>query len=261
VRTGETILEEPLDADGPSNALPMGAGDADVWVECSDGDVVVRGRGFDGGWGEYELAVIREGETVGGFRFAPRQSEDVFRIVFADFRFSPECGYLAVILSGDIGPDQQARDELWILDLAAQTLELALMSRWSPFLIFDYPVQTVDPAWSPDGSRVVFGDGEFGLETYDVMRGRRRLLAGPQRDLYDPVWSPTGKWIAAVSLGREGGYVAVITPDGRHAAYSPQCDGAYAFAWSPLRDELAYICSGRSCEADSLWMWRVGETE
>jgi TolB protein len=61
------------------------------------------------------------------------------------------------------------------------------------------------PAWSPDGSRIVFssnrsGDGELWLMRRDGT-GQRRLAGLPGRDDWSAEFSPDGRWIAFHSLG------------------------------------------------------------
>jgi Tol biopolymer transport system component len=95
-------------------------------------------------------------------------------------------------------------------------------------------------AWSPDGSRIVFGGENGGLYVVDVRGGpKRALLRASQTGT--PVWSPDGRWIA---FARQIGYgpteIYVIHPDGsalqRLTVYGP----ASGLAWS--RDgRLAFI--------------------
>jgi hypothetical protein len=152
------------------------------------------------------------------------------------------------------------------------------MARWSPFLVFDYPVQKIDPVWSPDETVMLFGDGEFGLEIIIMPEGEKKWLAGPGQDLYHPQWSPSGNWIAAEkSTGREmGDYAVLITPDGEYIAYSNSCDRLiFDMKWAPSDDRLAFLCKtwgsdkcveGEPCECIemesekySLWIWDVND--
>lgn len=56
------------------------------------------------------------------------------------------------------------------------------------------------PAWSPDGSKILFTDAEMNLRLLDLATGRETMLdqgnyTWPDRDL-SPVWSPDSRWIA-----------------------------------------------------------------
>jgi WD40 repeat protein len=261
LETGEPTIDVPgiiTNLSQPINTLEKHE-DEYSRVECISGDIVVQTRGIDGSWGEYGLQILNHEEDIEELLFSPKQSEDEFHVVLSDFRFSPRCAYLAIILYGDIAPDSMARYELWILDVQARKLEFAVMGRWSPFLLFDYPVQEIIPDWSPDESRIVFGDGDFGLEIYDVLHRKRELLAGPWRNLYVPKWSHSGKYIAANS--RESGLdsIVILTLNGAQIAYSPECQYILLYEWAPEKDQLAYICSGLSYEVDTLWLWTIEE--
>ena len=84
----------------------------------------------------------------------------------------------------------------------------------------DYPVQSVDPSWLPDGTQLVFGDNGFGLEIYDLDTGARRWLAGPGHAGYRPLWPISGAWIAAERFGTTPEQYMAITPDGQRMALS-----------------------------------------
>lgn len=261
LETGESTIEEPgilTDLSQPSSTIENLEDDY-LLLECISSDVAVKAHGFDGSWGEYRLQILNQDEVIGVLHFSPRQPEDEFHVVLSDFVYSPRCAFLAITLWGDIAPDSPARYELWILDVQARTLEFAVMGRWSPFTLFEYPVQEIVPDWSPDESRIVFGDGDFGLEIYDVSHRDRELLAGPWSNLYIPKWSNSGNWIAANS--RESGLdsIVILTPNGEHSAYSPGCQNILFYEWSPEKDQLAYICSGLSSEVDTLWLWTIEE--
>ena len=115
-----------------------------------------------------------------------------------------------------------------------------------------------DPAFSPDGSRIVFssvgesGDvsdtmGASGLDLYVMAAdgsGRSRLVDGDE-DM-SPDWSPTGEQIAFVRGGGYGGAgrIFVVDPDGGSARALVEYAGGARDgdpAWSPDGTRLAFV--------------------
>lgn len=115
-----------------------------------------------------------------------------------------------------------------------------------------------DPAFSPDGSRIVFssvgeaGDvsdtmGAIGLDLYVMAAdgsGRRRLVDGDE-DM-SPDWAPTGDQIAFVRGGGYGGAgrIFAIDPEDGSARALVEHNGAARDAdpaWSPDGARLAFV--------------------
>ncbi len=60
-------------------------------------------------------------------------------------------------------------------------------------------IDAEDPAWSPDGSRIAFVKGSFGIFTFDVATEALSPVTGEQAsgiDDHEPAWSPDGSMIA-----------------------------------------------------------------
>src|ERR687888_148195 len=81
------------------------------------------------------------------------------------------------------------------------------------------PVNDVEPAWSPDGSKILFMSTRDGMPQIYVMNvdgsGQRNLLKSADVDA-EPSWSPDGTKIVFDRLGRNGIEIVVADADGTH---------------------------------------------
>jgi TolB protein len=101
-----------------------------------------------------------------------------------------------------------------------------------------------DPAWSPDGSKLVFirrvRPSVSEVTTLELVTGGLSTLALPLAAYAAPAWSPDGTQLALVA----GGRLSVMRPDGSELrAIAPAAD--YGAAWSPDGREIAYIHQAR----------------
>ncbi len=112
------------------------------------------------------------------------------------------------------------------------------------------------PAWSPDGTRLVYAGEDEGFKQLFVRTlatGEERRLTDSRRDDIQPVWSPDGRRIAFVRAnnprGRlepsdingwyfEGGDIWTIEPGS--GIESKLVDAAFGPAWSPDGSRLAF---------------------
>jgi Tol biopolymer transport system component len=72
-----------------------------------------------------------------------------------------------------------------------------------------------DPAWSPDGKRIVFVRVGLGIYSMNVDGGAVRRLTKGARDLF-PVYSPNGRRIAFLRIYKTEWYVFTMSPNGRN---------------------------------------------
>jgi WD40 repeat protein len=102
---------------------------------------------------------------------------------------------------------------------------------------------TSAPAWSPDGTRFVFGARGGAIYSIDARSGARSLLVrlpGENLDSVDQIaWSPDGAHIAVVNDGAPGG-VYVMDADGSNVRVPLDDYSWTGIAWSPDGTRLAY---------------------
>ena len=78
-------------------------------------------------------------------------------------------------------------------------------------------MRSVDPEWSPDGTKIAYTRGRYPGGDIWVMNadgtGAARLTAGPRHDM-DPAWSRDGRWICYSSGTYEAAQLRVVRADG-----------------------------------------------
>ncbi|HET8526867.1 MAG TPA: hypothetical protein VFM81_09560, partial [Actinomycetota bacterium] len=127
--------------------------------------------------------------------------------------------------------------------------------------ITNKPGPEFDPAWAPDGSRIVYRDSRRGINKNDEIyvvdadgTNARNLTKDPAND-WGPDWSPDGRTIVFNS-DREGqpmgGYL--IDPDGSHLRRIPTDVYVEYPAWSPDGTRIAFM-GGRSGASEyDIWI-------
>ncbi|HEY2966360.1 MAG TPA: hypothetical protein VGJ99_08775 [Actinomycetota bacterium] len=118
-----------------------------------------------------------------------------------------------------------------------------------------------DPAWSPDGERIVYRDSRRGINQDDeiyVVRadgtGARNLTRDPGND-WGPDWSPDGRTIVFNST-RDGlpmgGFLT--DPDGSHLRRIPTDVWVEYPAWSPDGKRIAFMGGGTNASEYDIWV-------
>lgn len=115
--------------------------------------------------------------------------------------------------------------------------------------ITNNPGSKRQPAWSPDGKKILFtAQGikpEYGLDIW-VMNadgsGQVDLSQRKGNDT-DPTWSPNGQWIAFTNAGREDGVLRIVLmdPAGINQIIMTRQTYEYQPAWSPDMKWLAFV--------------------
>lgn len=114
----------------------------------------------------------------------------------------------------------------------------------------------VDPAWSPDGTKIAFSSRRSGSHDVYVMNadgtGTRRLTSTSADDLH-PTWSPDGRRLAFARSGD----IVVVDADGS-GARSIIASGAEESepAWSPDGRWIAYVRHVPGAPAREVWLAR-----
>jgi Tol biopolymer transport system component len=132
-------------------------------------------------------------------------------------------------------------DDIAVIDLATSGLRR---------LTDDSATLDGSPAWSPDGSRIVFFRGpEMGPSHIYVINADgtdvRQLTQGSRSDR-NPAWSPDGTRIAFARSGNYGYEVYVMDADGSNATAvtSVAAESAPSPVWSPDGSRIALDVDG-----------------
>jgi TolB protein len=118
------------------------------------------------------------------------------------------------------------------------------------------------PAWSPDGKRLAFvqGDrrGNADIMVLDLDSGRARRLTDGAGINTSPCWNPSGTQIAFTS-DREGGPQIYLMQDDGSNLRALTREGAYneSPAWSPSGAQIAYV--SRFEGKFDLFVYKLGE--
>ena len=101
------------------------------------------------------------------------------------------------------------------------------------------------PAWSPDGSKIVFGSEKFGNSDIYVMDANGdnqiNLTSAAGESGANPVWSPDGTQIAFSSSGDQIINIMLVNSDGSDPHILTDTAAPYGtLMWSPDGSQIAF---------------------
>jgi Tol biopolymer transport system component len=119
----------------------------------------------------------------------------------------------------------------------------------------------IDPAWSPDGTKIAFASGRSGSSDIYVMNadgtGTAQLTSTERNDTH-PTWSPGGDSIA---FARDGD-LYVMNADGSDARRISDINAEETSpAWSPDGEWIAYIRRRPGGPIQDVWVMRPDGSE
>jgi Tol biopolymer transport system component len=165
---------------------------------------------------------------------------------------SPD-GKTAVLVSDGPNPTKS--------DMTLKFLNLATGALTSPNLAELSGLGHQDPAYSPDGTSIMYvkeaREGARGASTivrYTIASKTAKALTGP--GYIQPAWSPDGRFIAATQTDPSGTDIVILDArSGAEILRLTNDNTSFAPAWSPAGDEIAFMRVDRG--VIDLWLVKL----
>jgi TolB protein len=242
---------------GGGVVLVGGVETAEAAFPGQNGRIAFNSIGPDGDWHIYTsrpdgsgLRRVTAGPgTYPGRNFAPEWSPDGTKIAFTS--------------------DRDGDEEIYVKDMTSG--KVTQLTHNVPDPEAENPAADADPAWSPDGSRIVFYSsvhfccGSLWVINSDGSNLRRLSqgdLGGPTP--IDPTWSPDGSKIAFANnpQGWDGFFdIWVINSDGsdlRNLTDTPELDDRTP-DWSPNGRKIAWAKQPRADAPTDIWKMNASD--
>jgi len=141
-------------------------------------------------------------------------------------------------------PPLGLQGQIAFVSLADSSVDIAVVNAdGSGFKRMKRPGMDLQPAWSPDGSRIAFvSDGGDGGPSQIHVMSADGTNVSRLTDGWDPAWSPDGSAIAFTSL-RDGNFqiAALSTANGAVTVLTADPWGEGQPTWSPDGRQLAFV--------------------
>jgi Tol biopolymer transport system component len=132
-------------------------------------------------------------------------------------------------------------------DVVVQFFDMKTKTFRKPSLPENSPLGHQDPAWSPDGSQLLYvkngRDGTRGapqIVRYDIRTKRIAALTGP--GYTSPAWSPDGRFVAATKTSALDTDVVILDARNGNELLRLTSDGhSWSPVWSPRGDGVAFL--------------------
>lgn len=105
------------------------------------------------------------------------------------------------------------------------------------------PGSETSPAWSPDGTQIVFvgtQDDSTDLFVMPADGGEATRLTQTDVEEWSPAWSPDGSQIAYVARNGNGGNIHVMSADGTNDTTLTSDNGSWLPSWSPDGSQILF---------------------
>lgn len=250
---GATQTFESGKIPGLLTTLPFASNEETLWGACSSQNMFFSGKEIT--FGQWEPRLWKNCQLAKSFQTIehyPASEPDAIGLAMEFSSFSPDCRYFTKNISG----------QQWLLDTLKNSFTPSIKARQLLWPDFDYPHQSLRVNWSPNGEEFVFGDGIFGVETYNISANRRNWVLEPSFEGFNPDWSASGKWISVVvqKYGQNTQFKVVVTsPNGNKISTLEICDYIETPAWSPIDDRIAFICYND--EHKNLIIWDLSNVD